>query len=121
LPTVGKDSVTHPPDEAHDLRRGRRAMSEPGRGGGVVLNSREQRVWDDVLLFWSEGEAEETPGAAPDCTERSSKDGSDPPLAVVAGIWIVPTLVIFGAMTAALALGVATAVGWALWHHWPRR
>ncbi len=86
-----------------------------------MLDSQERRVWDDVLFFWSEGEAEETPAAAPDRTERFSQDGADPPLAVVASIWIVPTLVIFGAMTAALALGVVTAVGWALWHHWPRR
>jgi hypothetical protein len=84
-----------------------------------VLSSQEQRIWDDVLLFWVE-EVEEPPRAAPSRTERSSRDQGGLPLAVVAGTWITITLVLFGAMIAALTVGVVTALGWELWHNWPR-
>jgi hypothetical protein len=84
-----------------------------------VLSSQEQRIRDDVLRFWAE-EVEEPPWAALSRTERSSRDQGDLPLAVVAGTWITVALVLFGAMIAALTVGVVTALGWALWHNWPR-
>jgi hypothetical protein len=39
---------------------------------------------------------------------------------VVAGTWITITLILFGVMSAALTVGLTTALGWALWHNWPR-
>jgi hypothetical protein len=83
-----------------------------------VLSSQEQRIWDDVQRFWAE-DAEEPPRAAPSRMTASSRDEAELPLAVVAGIWITITLVLFGGMTAALTVGVATALAWVLWHNWP--
>jgi hypothetical protein len=39
---------------------------------------------------------------------------------VAAGTWITITLILFGVMSAALAVGLTTALGWVLWHNWPR-
>jgi hypothetical protein len=93
-------------------------MVEDSQEGGLVLSSQEQRIWDDVLRFWAE-EAEEPPLATPGA-ERSSSDEAELPIAVVAGTWITITLILFGVMSAALAVGLTTALGWALWHNWPR-
>ena len=85
-----------------------------------MLSSQEQQVWDDVQRFWAE-EAEEPP--LPDAEPHgsgASRDEADLPVAVVAGAWITITLVLFGAMVAGLAVGLATGLGWALWHYWPR-
>jgi ferric-dicitrate binding protein FerR (iron transport regulator) len=84
-----------------------------------VLSSQEQQVWDDVQRFWAEV-AEEPPLPAPRRTRRASRDGGKLPSAVIAGAWITIMLVIFGAVVAGLSVGVATGLGWALWHHWPR-
>jgi hypothetical protein len=119
LPTVGKDSVPHPTDEAHGAPRGPAARSKTVREVGIVLSSQEQRIWDEVLRFWAD-EVEEPPRAPSSRAERSSRDQGELPLAVVAGTWITITLVLFGAMIAALTVGVVTALGWALWHNWPR-
>jgi hypothetical protein len=35
-------------------------------------------------------------------------------------VWGALLLIIFGALVAGLAVAAATALGWALWHHWPR-
>jgi hypothetical protein len=75
-----------------------------------VLNDQEQRVWDDVQRFWAE-EAEEPPLPAPSRANGASRDEADLPVAVVAGAWIMITLVLFGAMTAGLAVGLATGLG----------
>jgi hypothetical protein len=83
-----------------------------------VLSSQEQRIWDDVLQFWAE-EAEEPPLVTPSA-EGSSSDEAELPIAVVAGMWITITLILFGVMSAALAVGLTTALGWALWHNSPR-
>jgi hypothetical protein len=83
-----------------------------------VLSSREQQIGDDVLRFWAE-EAEEPPLATPGA-ERSASDEAELPIAVVAGTWIAITLMLFGVMSAALAVGLTTALAWALWHNWPR-
>ncbi len=82
-----------------------------------MLSRRDQRIWDDVQRFWAE-EAEEPPRAAPSAPshrKRASRDPADLPAAVVAGAWITIVLVLFGAPAAGLAVGVATALGWALW------
>jgi hypothetical protein len=94
-------------------------MVEDDEGGGEVLSSQEQRIWDDVQRYWAE-EAEEPLGPAPSGRQEVPRDESDPPTAVVAGAWITITLVFVGAMTAALTVAIATALGWALWHNWPR-
>jgi hypothetical protein len=83
-----------------------------------VLSSQEQQIGDDVLRFWAE-EAEEPPLTTPGA-ERSSSDEAELPIAVVAGTWITITLILFGVMSAALAVGLMTALPWALWHNWPR-
>jgi hypothetical protein len=119
LPTIGKNSVPHPTDEAHGPHRGRAAWSKTFREVGVVLSSQEQRISDDVLRFWAE-EVEEPSRPAPSRTKGSSRDQADLPVAVVAGTWIAITLILFGAMIAALSVAVITALGWALWHNWPR-
>jgi hypothetical protein len=93
-------------------------MVEDSQGGGLVLSSQEQRIWDDVLRFWAE-EAAEPPLATPSA-EGSSSDEDELPIAVVAGTWITITLILFGVMSAALAVGLTTALGWALWHNWPQ-
>jgi hypothetical protein len=84
-----------------------------------VLSSQEQRVWDDVQRFCAE-EAEEPALPAPSRTNGASRNEADLPITVVAGAWITITLVLFGAMVAGLAVGLATGLGWALWHYWPR-
>jgi len=87
-----------------------------------VLSRQEQRIWDDVQRFWAE-EVEEPPRAArpaPSHRKRASRDLADLPAAVVAGTWITIMLVLFGAAAAGLAVGVATALGWALWRSWPQ-
>src|SRR5687767_15168231 len=78
-----------------------RGMVEDDEGGGEVLSSQEQRIWDDVQPYWAE-EAEEPLGPAPSGRQEVPRDESDPPTAVVAGAWITITLVFVGAMTAAL-------------------
>ena len=83
-----------------------------------MLSSQEQRIWDDVLRFWAE-EAEEPP-LATRSAGGSSSDEAELPIAVVAGTWITITLILFGVMSAALAVGLMTALGWALWQYWPR-
>jgi hypothetical protein len=84
-----------------------------------VLSSQEQRVWDDVQRFWAE-EAEEPPLRTPGRRRGASRDEADLPFAVVAGVWITITLVLLGAVVAGLGVGLATGLGWALWHYWPR-
>ena len=83
-----------------------------------MLSSEEQRIWDDVLQFWAE-EAAEPPLATPSA-EGSSSEEDELPIAVAAGTWITITLILFGVMSAALVVGLTTALGWALWHYWPR-
>ena len=83
-----------------------------------MLSSQEQQVWDDVQRFWAE-DGEEPPPAAPNRMTASSRGEAELPLAVVAGMWITVTLVLFGAMAAALTVGVATALASVLWHNWP--
>ena len=45
---------------------------------------------------------------------------ADLPTLVVAGAWAAILLVLLGALAAGLAVGVATALGWALWRYWPQ-
>jgi hypothetical protein len=87
-----------------------------------VLSKQEQHIWDGVQRYWAE-EVEEPPRASPAAPRRrvkASRDPADLPTAVVVGGWIMIMLVLFGAPGAGLAVGVTTALGWALWHSWPR-
>ena len=119
LPTLGKYSVPHATAEAHGERPGAGGNIESQKGGGVVLSSREERIWDDVLLFWAE-EAEEPARAVPGRWNRTAHDEADLPGPVVVGSWITIASILFGAMVFAVVVGVATALGWALWHYWAR-
>lgn len=84
-----------------------------------MLSDHEQRVWDDVERFWAE-EAEEPPRPAPLQRRRAPGDPADLPALVVAGAWGAVLLVLFGAVTAGLAVGVAAALGWAVWRYRPQ-
>ena len=81
-----------------------------------MLSSREQRVWDDVQRFWAE-EVEEPSRAAPHATglgKRVLRDREVLQIAVLVGMRITVVLLLLGALVPGLALGVATAFGWAL-------
>ena len=84
-----------------------------------MLSDAEQRVWDDVERFWAE-EAVEPPRPVP-VGRPAPRDPADPPALVVAGVWAAILLVIFGVVAVGLAVGAASALGWALWHRWPQR
>ncbi|MGY1643223.1 hypothetical protein ACI782_19120 [Geodermatophilus sp. SYSU D00703] len=87
-----------------------------------MLSAEEQRVWDDVQRFWTE-EIEEPPRATPSARsrrERPSREPADPPVAVVVGARITIVLILLGVLAPGLAIGVATALGWALWRVWPQ-
>jgi hypothetical protein len=87
-----------------------------------VLSRQEQRVWDDVQRFWGE-EIEEPPRAALPALsrrKRPSREPADLPVAVLVGARITIVLILLGALVPGLAVGVATALGWALWHVWPQ-
>ncbi len=87
-----------------------------------MLSRQEQSLRDDVRWSWA-AEVEEPPPAAlpaPSRRTRVSRDPADLPVAVVAAAWITIMLLLFGAPVAGLVLGVATALGWALWHHRPQ-
>ncbi|MGY1602473.1 hypothetical protein [Geodermatophilus sp. SYSU D00815] len=74
---------------------------------------------DDVERFWAE-EAEEPPRPAPRTGHRASRHRTRLPAPVVACAWGPIALTLFGAPPAGLAIGVVTALGWALWRVWPR-
>jgi hypothetical protein len=81
-----------------------------------VLSVQEQRVWDDVQRFWAE-EVDEPPRAAPVAPTRrgrSERDRAVLQVAVVVGARITIVLLLLGALLPGLAVGVATALGWAL-------
>jgi Na+(H+)/acetate symporter ActP len=85
-----------------------------------VLSRREQQIWDDVQRFWSV-EVEEPPRAAssaPIRRKRVSRDAAVLLATALAGAWIAILLLLVGAVLPGLAVGVATALGWALWHSW---
>jgi hypothetical protein len=87
-----------------------------------VFSRQELSVRDDVQRSWA-AEVEEPPPAtfpAPSRRTRVSRDPADLPVAVVAAAWITIMLLLFGAPVAGLVLAVATALGWALWHHRPQ-
>lgn len=84
-----------------------------------MLSDHEQRVWDDVERFWAE-EAEEPPRPVLRPRRRTAGDPADLPTLVVAGAWGAILLVLFGAVAAGLAVGVAAALGWAVWRCGPR-
>ncbi|MGR6963994.1 hypothetical protein ACU610_06005 [Geodermatophilus sp. URMC 61] len=83
-----------------------------------MLSDSEQRVWDDVERFWAE-DAVEPPRPVP-VARPAPRDLAGPPALVVAGVWGAILLILLGALVAGLSVGVATALGWALWRHWPR-
>jgi hypothetical protein len=87
-----------------------------------VLSSQEQQIWDDVQRFWAEEVEEPTPAArrAPHRSGRASHDRAVLQVAVVIGSRITVVLLLLGALVPGLAVGLATALGWALSHSWPR-
>jgi hypothetical protein len=87
-----------------------------------VLSADEQRVWDDVQRFWAE-EVEEPSRVAPPVPHRSrraSRDRAVLQVAVVVGARVTAVLLLLGALVPGLAVGVATALAWALGRSWPQ-
>ncbi|SHN60822.1 hypothetical protein SAMN05660350_01006 [Geodermatophilus obscurus] len=79
----------------------------------------EQRVRNDTERLWAE-DAVESPRPVP-VTRPAPPDPADPPVLVVAGVVGAFLLILLGALVAGLSVGVATALGWALWRYVPRR
>jgi hypothetical protein len=79
----------------------------------------EQRVRNDIERLWA-ADAVESPRPVP-VTRPAPPDPADPPVLVVAGVVGAFLLILFGALAAGLSVGVATALGWALWRYLPRR
>jgi hypothetical protein len=77
----------------------------------------EQRV-RDIEWLWSE-DAVESPRPVP-VARPAPPDPADPPVLVVAGVVGAFLLILLGALVAGLSIGVATALGWALWRYSPR-
>ena len=88
-----------------------------------MLSAHEQLAWDDILRHHdAEGEEPDLVGQHPARrVEVSVRAIDETPGAVAAGVWIMIILVLVGAEVAGLAVGGATALGWALWHWWPKR
>ncbi|WP_222270108.1 DUF3040 domain-containing protein [Modestobacter marinus] len=86
-----------------------------------MLSTHEQRIWDDVERNYAIEIEEPVLPAARLANRRRLVDRGvdDLPTAVVAGIWISIFLILFGAMSAALAVGAATTAGALLWRYWP--
>jgi hypothetical protein len=102
-----------------------RTGPQPGRRG--VLSRQEQQAWDDIQQHWAVDVEE------PWRTTRASGAPGYASAAVTIGARIAILLLLFGAVPVALAVGVATALGWALsrsrrpqpsgetaWATWPR-
>lgn len=79
----------------------------------------EQRVRDDVERHRAE-DAVESPQPVP-VARPAPPDPAGPPDLVVAGVVGAVLLVLLGALVAGLSVGIATALGWALWRCSPRR
>jgi hypothetical protein len=82
-------------------------------------SSSEQRVRNDIERLWAE-DAVESPRPVP-VARPAPPDPADPPVLVVAGVVGAVLLILLGALVAGLSVGVATALGWALWRYSPRR
>jgi hypothetical protein len=116
LPRIGWRGVPHSTAEAHGVHRGRAAWwRQSGRWacaqqpGAADLGRRPA-----VLGGGGRGAVSRHAGRG-----GSSSDEAGLPIAVVTGTWITITLILFGMMGAALAVGLTTALGWAVWHNWP--
>jgi hypothetical protein len=118
LLAFGKESMPHIAGGTHAAQSPPAAWLSTARRC-AVLTIHEERVRDDILRSWTE-EAEEPPRLAPSSTKRASRAQADVPAAIGVSARITIILLLFGAAQAALAVAVATALGWALWHHWPR-
>ena len=77
-----------------------------------------QQVRNDIERLWAE-DAVESPRPVP-VARPAPPDPADPPVLVVAGVVGAFLLVLLGALVAGLSVGIATALGWALWRYWPR-
>ncbi|MBB3083300.1 hypothetical protein [Geodermatophilus sabuli] len=88
-----------------------------------MLKDHEQQIWDDIARYYAEEVEEPVRRGGPPAWQRTGDLSGidDMPAAAVAGLWSAIMLVLFGAVLAGVALGVVTALGWLLWHHWPRR
>jgi hypothetical protein len=99
--------------EAVVRRRCRAAWWRTSKEVCGVLSSQEEHVWDDIQRNWAV-EAEEPPRLVPSRAMRASDDESDVPVAVAIGARITIVLLLFGAFPAAMAVALATALGWVL-------
>jgi hypothetical protein len=79
----------------------------------------EQRVRNDIERLWAEDAVESPRPVA--VARPAPPDPADPPVLVVAGVVGAVLLILLGALVAGLSVGVATALGWALWRYSPRR
>lgn len=87
-----------------------------------MLSEHEQKMLDDIERLWAV-EAEEPVRVRTYVALQRTPDPAgleDMPAAAAAGVWIMVMLVLFGAASAGLAVGGATALGWLLWRSWPQ-
>jgi hypothetical protein len=81
----------------------------------VVLSDRERRVLDDLERNYDAEAAGPPPRPGP--RPRNGEQLRTVVALAVAG-WISLLLLVVGAVTGALAIAVATGLGWCLWHYW---
>jgi hypothetical protein len=83
-----------------------------------MLNSHEQRAWDEIRAHY----AEEADEPAPPDRDPTVRPRTPRPLSlaatVVAGGCVAALLVLIGAPVAGLAIAVATIPRWLLWRYW---
>ena len=85
-----------------------------------MLNTQEQRIWDDIeRCYAAEAEEPVMPAAEPTRSRLADRGVDDLPAAVVTGIWISIFLILFGVGAAGLAVAAATTAGALLWRYWP--
>lgn len=85
-----------------------------------MLSDHERRVLDEIERQLAV-EDHESGRPGPALRQRPGRDGHQPVARAVLIIvgWLAVFLLIAGAAVAALALAVATALGWLLWRYWP--
>jgi len=80
-----------------------------------MLSDRERRVLDELERNYEVEAAGPPSRPAP---RAPSGDRLRTVVALAVAGWISLLLLVVGAVTAALALAVATALGWGLWRYW---
>ena len=87
-----------------------------------MLSDQEQRTWEEIQRFWAEtaDEPAAVRRAAASLRRQARRERGDVPGWVIIATRVAMVTVLLGAVTAGLALGAATLLGWALWRYWPR-